>query len=291
MIRELDDAAINAALLPPDGNYYTHYYRSLQHCKNEIKQRLRFSLNIPHQDIYLLANSTHCLLTVLHGLAIQGRALTIGAGSYRPYRSLSSSSGTQHFPLITHISPDSGNVASMRETSVVLDAAQSAGTVCYHAAAFSADVVFFPLHKHLALQIGVGVLCVSGRHEYDALRETALISESGTASDLVLKPLQQRLSTQSLMFNIAMFSLTSEFAEEFIVLGFVPVTPMYSRTPFLVFKTTYGYLPPGCLQGTAFSMKMLDATHLRISCYLPGDAHSAPVECSATLIDILRSKL
>jgi hypothetical protein len=287
----LDDAAINAALLPPDGDYRIHYFRSLRYCKNEIKHQIKLALGIPHEDIYLLSNSTHCLLTVLYGLSVQGRTLSIEEGSYRPYRDIHKASNEQQVPFVTHIDPNSGKVACISEKTAVLDAAQSVGTVCHHDTAFLADVVFFPLHKHLALQIGVGVLCVSAKHEYNEIREIAKLSESGTANDMVFKSLYQRLITRQIMFNIAMFSLTSATAEKLIILGFEPVTPLYSRTPFLVIKTTSGHLSPGCLEGTVFSLKTLDKCHLRISCYIPGRPGSVPVECSATLINILRSKL
>lgn len=291
MRRVLDDAAINAALLPSDGDYRIHYFRSLQHCKNEIKQQIKLALGISHKDIYLLSNSTHCLLTVLYGLSIQGRTLSIEEGCYRPYSDLHQVSNKQQIPFVTHIDPDSGKVACISDKTAVLDAAQSVGTVCHHDSAFLADVVFFPLHKHLALQIGVGVLCVNARHEYNEIREIAKLSESGAANNLIFTSLYQRLTTRQIMFNIAMFSLTSAIAEKLIILGAVPVTPLYSRTPFLVIKTTSGHLPPGCLEGTVFSLKTLDQCHLRISCYIPGRPGSAPVECSATLINVLRSKL
>ncbi|WP_025901654.1 DUF6024 family protein [Tatumella sp. UCD-D_suzukii] len=290
MNSELDDSAINASLFPSDSSYCTHYFRALGHCRNEIKKRLRMALSIPHEDIFLLSNSTHCLLTVLHGLSAQSRTLSIEAGCYHPYRMLPQPSYGQSVPLITHISPDSGNVACIHQKAVVVDAAQSIGVVCHHSEAFSADVVFFPLHKHLALLTGVGVLCVRKRYEYETVRKTAQIAESGTVNNVVLQALLERLTTKPLLFNIAMFSLTPAQAESLTMLGFEPVTQLYSQTPFLVVKTSSGHLLPEYLVNN-FSLKMLDANHWRISCYIPGTLDSPPKECASLLINVLRSKL
>ena len=93
-----------------------------------------------------------------------------------------------------------------------------------------------------------------------------------------------------LLFNIAMFSLTPAQAESLTMLGFEPVTQLYSQTPFLVVKTSSGHLLPEYLVNN-FSLKMLDANHWRISCYIPGTLDSPPKECASLLINVLRSKL
>lgn len=291
MNRELDDAAINSILLPAEHNYHTHYFRTLQLCKKEIKQQFRDALAIPHENIFLLANSTHCLLTVLYGLSVQGRTLSIAAGSYRPYRTIPLSVKEPYLPLLTHISPDSGEVVCIHEPAVILDAAQSAGAICHHAKAFATDIVFFPLHKHLALQTGIGVLCVSDNPEYKEILKVAKISESGTVNDQVFRSLHNRLSAQTVMYNIAMFSLTEALAEELSYFGLTSITPLYSRTPFLVFKIESRHLQPERLEKTIFSLKILDELHWRISCYIPGGPDASPVECSTALVNIFRRKL
>jgi len=291
MSRELDDAAINSILLPPEYNYHTHYFRALQLCRQEIKQQLRDTLAIPHENIFLLTNSTHCLLAVLYGLSVQGRTLSIAAGSYRPYRAIPLSVKEPSLPLLTHISPDSGEVVCIQDPAVILDAAQSAGTICHHAKAFSTDIVFFPLHKHLALQTGIGVLCVRDNPEYKEILKVAKISESGTVNDLVFTSLHNRLSTQAVMFNIAMFSLTQSLAEELSRFGLTSITPLHSQTPFLVFKIGSRHLRPEHLINTIFSLKILDELHWRISCYIPGGPDTSPVECSNALVNIFRRKI
>lgn len=291
MSRELDDASINSILLPAERNYQTHYFRSLQLCREEIKQKIIDALTIPHENIFLLTNSTHCLLTVLYGLSVQGRTLSIAAGSYRPYKTIPLLVKEPSLPLLTHISPDSGEVVCIQDSAVILDAAQSAGAICHHAKAFTTDIVFFPLHKHLALQTGIGVLCVSDNPEYKEILKVAKISESGTVNDHVFRSLHNHLTTQTVMFNIAMFNLTQALAEELSCIGLTSITPLYSQTPFLVFKIGSRHPRPERLVKTIFSLKILDELHWRISCYIPGEPDASPVECSTALVNILRRKL
>lgn len=290
MTRLLDDSSINAALTLHKGDYHTHYYKALNQCKEHIKKNLKSVLSIPHPHIFLMANSTHCLLTVMYGLAASKRHLVIEEGNYQPFNQIPRITGGLPVSLVTHIAPESGVTSPVNDHNIVLDAAQSAGTICYHSIAMTADIVFFPLHKHLALQTGIGVLCVSANREYKNVVSTAQVCEAGTGNSEVFTTLRNRLVDKSIVFNIAIFDLNQYRYNLFKKIGFISITPLHSKTPYLVFKLALPIHTSIAINSEIFSIKIMNKSHCRITCYKPGTMDSSPVDFSDMLIELLRKQ-
>lgn len=290
MKRSTDDSAINVRLTLSSDASFSHYFKEINSIKNEIKCHLREKLNIHHDHIFFLNNSTHCLLNVLYGLVNFDTHLSIDGGCYKPYAEIDVHNGTKSLNLVTHISPDSGKVSDFN-SRVVLDAAQSAGTICHHQRALSADIVFFPLHKHLALQTGIGVLCINYALCYQGIIKIAKLSESGTVNDQVFIKLIHHIRSHSISFNVGIFNLTKHQIDELSLLGVASLTPALSRTPFVVLESSIDLDRITPFSKSPFSIRKQESNRYRISCYCEGSPSSNPVDYSKKLVNIFRRVL
>ncbi|MBD2797264.1 aminotransferase class V-fold PLP-dependent enzyme [Xenorhabdus sp. 18] len=291
MNTRLDDSSINSSLLLSDGLQNYHYFKEIDRIKKQIKYFIKKELRIPHDEIFLLNNSTHCLLNVIYGLNVQGMHLSVENGCYKKYKKINIIRNGECIPLITHISPESGVVNNIKQPEIVLDAAQSIGTIYHHINSLSADVLFFPLHKHLSLQSGVGILCVKRKSNYKEIIKIAQISESGTVSYRVFNDLLTRLKKTPIQFNIANFNMTHNNMSELNKLNIVLLTPTSSKTPFFVVRSPIQLDEIINLKDTAFSLKRLSDNKYRISCYISGSIDSNSIDCTERFINLLKEQL
>ncbi|HHB1596996.1 TPA: DUF6024 family protein, partial [Vibrio campbellii] len=234
MLKHQDDSSINSQIAKNhDGSTY---FKTLRKVRESIKKKLCHELGIEHRHVFLLNNTTHCLLTVMYGLASCQKSLLIGGGAYKPYTEFPTVLFQDGIELVTHIEPESGKVHSTLEGKIT-DAAQSIGTINHHRIALYSDVVFFPLHKHLALEAGMALLCIKSSFEHINVVKTAKIAEAGTCNLNLLNSLQKKLDKEGTWINLGFFELSQETVAALTKLGIECITPSGARTPFLVFNT------------------------------------------------------
>jgi hypothetical protein len=293
MIKVLDDSSINLRILNINQTYYNgkNYYQYLAYVRDKIKDHLREKLHLKHEKLFLLNNSTHCLVNVICGLSMQSISLSIEKGCYAPYSDIPKCPQHKIIPLLTHIDPNSGRVCKLNAQNFVLDAAQSAGTIAYHNKAVSAEILFFPLHKHIAIQAGAALLCVNNTNQYPEISKIAEISESGTVDINSYNNMRNQLRTNSNLFNIAYFSLTGNEVMEMADLGFDSYTPIKSHTPFVVLKSKLNIDNKILTRDPLISVKKLSDMTYRFSCYVNGSIDSDPVVCNRCLIRYLKGLL
>ncbi len=293
MIKLIDDSSIHFSLIDSNIARYNNknYYQKVGTIKSDIKFHLKEKLNLKHEEIYLLNNSTHCLLNILYGLSVQSTSLSIQHGCYESYRFLTNKKYEKAIPLLTHIDPNSGKVCTLDDTNYVLDAAQSIGTIIHHQQAITSDLLFFPLHKHLAMQTGISVLCIKNREKYPEISKIAKISESGTVNINIYNQLLSLLESGSYFFNAALLSLTKRHILEISSLGMKVITPAQSNTPFIVIDANVDLNEKLQRQNNIFSVKSLGSHRYRFSCYIKGHIKSTPFDCTSMLIQYLQRLL
>ncbi|MBD2815854.1 hypothetical protein ID850_14015 [Xenorhabdus sp. Flor] len=289
----LDDSSINSKIseFSFQNNSDNNYYKQVSTIRKEIKQNLRKHLCLEHEEIFLLNNSTHCLLNVIYGLNRHSVSISIEEGCYKPYDNITTSYFPYSIPLLTHIDPQTGVVCSLKNADFVLDAAQSIGTIWHHKAAISSKIVFFPLHKHLAIQAGIGVLCIQNKDHYPEISNIAKISESGTVDLRSYNDALNRFIDDPKLFNIAYFDLTNKEANELEKIGFKCITPLQSKTPFIILQSNFVLDKSPCNKKSVITMKKIGAMIYRFSCYKSGTINSASVNCNFKLIKYIKELL
>ncbi|MBD2810861.1 hypothetical protein ID853_08205 [Xenorhabdus sp. Vera] len=289
----LDDSAINSKIsgFNFENNSDTNYYKQVSIIRKEIKQNLRKHLCLEHEEIFLLNNSTHCLLNVIYGLNMHSVSISIREGCYTPYNNITTGSFPNSIPLLTHIDPQTGIICSLKNADFVLDAAQSIGTIWHHKAAISSKIVFFPLHKHLAIQSGIGVLCIQNKDHYPEISNIAKISESGTVNLRSYNDALNRCIESPDFFNVAYFDLTDKEENELEKIGFKCITPLQSKTPFVVLQSDFYLDKSPCNKKSVITMKKIGTMIYRFSCYKSGTINSTAVNCNFKLINYIKELL
>ncbi|SFU75105.1 DUF6024 family protein [Xenorhabdus koppenhoeferi] len=289
----LDDSSINSKIsgFSFENNSDTNYYKQVSAIRKEIKQHLRKHLCLEHEEIFLLNNSTHCLLNVIYGLNMHSVSISIREGCYTPYNNITTGYFPHSIPLLTHIDPQTGIICSLKNVDFVLDAAQSIGTIWHHKAATSSKIVFFPLHKHLAIQSGIGVLCIQNKDHYPEISNIAKISESGTVDLRSYNDALNRCIEDPDFFNIAYFDLTDKEANELEKIGFKCITPLQSKTPFVVLQSDFYLDKSPYNKKSVITMKKIGTMIYRFSCYKSGTINSIAVNCNFNLINYIKELL
>ncbi|MBC8953970.1 DUF6024 family protein [Xenorhabdus sp. PB62.4] len=289
----LDDSAINSKLLAftskDKGN--DNYYKKVNIIRKEIKKNLREHLQLEHEEIFLLNNSTHCLLNVIYGLNMNSVSISIREGCYAPFNNITTIPFSHSIPLLTHIDPQTGAICSLKESDFVLDAAQSIGTIWYHKIATSSKILFFPLHKHLAIQAGLGVLCVQDKNHYPEISKIARISESGTVNIRTYNDTLVKLKNDPQIFNVAYFSLIDNEINQLEEIGFKCITPLNSKTPFVIFQSNFNLDNTPYNRNSVITMKKIGEMSYRFSCYKNGNINSEPINCNSQLIKYIQGLL
>ena len=167
-----DPASINPSLNPflsrdrSRESYYGHTSRS----RSALADMLGHDLGVDSNCIHFVPNTSTALAVVLGGIMAENLRLR-GAGPlrrhYSPYqgvvRSMEEVLNGRWVGFHTHVAPVDVSVDnSFREpggaTASVVDGAQSLGTSLTEELVSSGTVVIAPLHKHLALAPGLGIV-------------------------------------------------------------------------------------------------------------------------------------
>lgn len=167
-----DPASINPSLNPflsrdrSRESYYGHTSRS----RSALADMLGHDLGVDSNCIHFVPNTSTALAVVLGGIMAENLRLR-GAGPlwrhYGPYqgvvRSMEEVLNGRWVGFHTHVAPVDVSVDnSFREpggaTASVVDGAQSLGTSLTEELVSSGTVVIAPLHKHLALAPGLGIV-------------------------------------------------------------------------------------------------------------------------------------
>lgn len=282
MLKYQDDSSINSQIVKnhDDGSYFKVLYK----VRESIKKKLCHRLEIEHSHVFLLNNTTHCLLTVMYGLASCQKSLLIGDGAYRPYTDIPTPLFQDSVELVTHIEPESGKVHSTLDGTIT-DAAQSIGTIQHHRTALYSEVVFFPLHKHLALEAGMALLCIKSSFEHTNVVKIAKIAEAGTCNLNLLNSLQKKIDSEGIWINIGFFELSQKTMVALTKLGIECITPSGVRAPFLVFNTQRDLT--GLVKNIPdqLSLKQLSTNTYRITCFIKGNLMGDGVNCDEQLIN------
>lgn len=289
--------AVDAAALHPDlceipGNYF----RACAAARDALKANLACHLGLGH-DLYLLSNTTHGLVTVVAGLASDGILLDASSSPYSGYVSLvpipqAATSGSTR--LVTHIDPVSGAVAdlsSRMQRPMVLDAAQSFGTIGHHAEVSRADIFICPLHKHVGIAPGLGLLGLKPDLFAPGLRAYAASAERGAAFlPLLQQALDQIERHNGNLINTLVFNVDEAFRSAIEGLGITLLTPDARDLPFVCLR--------GPMLGMHFdeflthglSARQFDAENVvRISGAIRGTLASTPQDRTDDLLRAIRS--
>ncbi len=167
--------SLNAASSHPRFDLSEDYYRHCADLKVLIAGRLQAMWNCEHR-LFLTQNTTQGLILVLAWCG--GRGLIPLGFSGTPYKyysrflqqaglAVTESLQNPRALLVTHMSPLSGAITPLPEYSpslpIIVDAAQTLGTF-YQSEVFKHAAIFVgPLHKHIGLASGLGILGVSMR--------------------------------------------------------------------------------------------------------------------------------
>jgi hypothetical protein len=162
----------NAAGLHPRFGEAEDYFRSWAALRAQLLERLQRTLGCGHR-LFLVQNTTQALLILLSWCGGRG-FLPVGFvgvphkyyGRYLTRAGLAIR-GEKDEPralLVTHLSPLTGEIASLPEFSptlpIIVDAAQTLGTVLQDVLFQRAVLFAAPLHKHLGIATGLGILGV-----------------------------------------------------------------------------------------------------------------------------------
>jgi hypothetical protein len=201
--------------------------------------------------VFIAGNTSSGLIAVLLGVMLSGhqlpRLLNHPYSFYEKLLGFKASAGGR-LALVTHISPLTGEVYPLRhglETVLVVDAAQSLGTLFQTELVDSAAVFIGPLHKHWNLVPGMGIVGVDFGAVGDAgegLRTTLEVLEHGTTNLGVLKECVQRLEgmQDKPAVNRARIMVGSELQSAAAELGLTVLTPAGVQAHIVSFTTQDG---------------------------------------------------
>lgn len=204
---ELDAAALHPALR--EKGLGRHYFAESAAVRadlaGELVQHLRAENFVP----YLVNNTTSGVLATLLAAAMAGRSVgALGAADqhYPAYADILPHTPTPDWQFRTHVSPLTGVTDPLDgETVQVVDAAQSLGTTLTGGLLRAADVAIAPLHKHLGLTTGLGLVLVRrDRDELAQVHATLRVAESGAQSLQLLRTAHASvLARAGRVYNVA----------------------------------------------------------------------------------------
>lgn len=243
----LEGLRIDDSALHPDLRSFTDasgYYSLLSKRTEQLKSLIKRSIKLDH-ELFLLSNTTQALMVAAYGLRACGIALDCRRAGYKnfqrfPYCDPATNDLTR-IELRTHIDPNTGKISSLNRVSdevMVVDAAQSIGAIAHHQQLSKADIISFPLHKHLGLAAGLGVLAIKDTPELHTTRRAAAIAQQGTKSLSTINAaiLNYHLN-EGRVFNRVIFNCSSSLYDELKIRNNVEiVTPEMSSTPFICLR-------------------------------------------------------
>jgi hypothetical protein len=207
-MRPLDAAALHPDLQPACTT--RHYFAEAARLRQVLTGGLVRDLHAEAYAPYLLHNTTSALMTVGFAAARAGRSITLAGPAeqhYPAYTELLPAGGPDaDWEFRTHVSPLTGAVDALAgNRMLIVDAAQSVGTLLTSAALRAGDVVIAPMHKHLGLAVGLGLALVrNGRGDLTPVHEVFSVAESGAQSlELLRAAHQSQTQANGRVFNVA----------------------------------------------------------------------------------------
>lgn len=195
------------------------YFKHCKKVKDEIKLLLEEKYSTEHR-FFLFHSTTHSLTSILLAFNYLKINFSIDNTSnlhYPKYLDLISklSSNTHESTFFTtHLSPITGeavNLSTMHRDLLIVDAAQTFGTVLHDELISAADIFIAPLHKHIATHIGCGIIAVKKNNVlYKQLEEILLTLESGTRSYNELTNIKSKLINREARYNNALIKINDE---------------------------------------------------------------------------------
>lgn len=287
----IDAAAMHPSLANPD----SQYYRECMVARSELKEILSTELRITH-DIYVLANTTHGFVTTALGLMFDGFQLSARPDSYTPYQcivpELHSTMSGEPVRLVTHISPQTGEIYQPVEASgrpTVVDVAQSFATTGFHQHALAADIFICPLHKHIGLARGLGLLAISPTAKLPNMQAVARMAEMGTIDlDVLSLAISRALKFRGRLVNLFCLKLRNYHRDGLERVGIRVVSPLNSPLPFAVLEGIDPSRLSASIVGTRFSFKAINKSgHIRISGAIRGGLGRPNVDHADELANLL----
>lgn len=237
--RVLDSAALYPAIAASFDTGNISYFAACNKARQEILATLSNSLHCPH-TLFLTGNTSTGIVGILLGLFAAGRHLKCLLGCpYVPYTVLleyllANNSGNSSVVYATHICPLTGTFVDIKHHTneiLLVDAAQSLGTIFNNILFAEADIFAAPLHKHLGIAAGLGIVGVNeSRIDSDVsavVIETIEMMQHGTMHlSLLQKTLErlQQLDGKPLL-NSARVRVSSRLVNYAISVGLRVLTP------------------------------------------------------------------
>ncbi|WNG17750.1 DUF6024 family protein [Cystobacter fuscus] len=230
-----------------------HYFQACASLREDVKAGLRKALGLEH-ELFVLHNTTSGLLSALLALARMGLRMTRRGERrqhYPPYLPLLPEANTDaltegpRVTFVTHVSPLTGRVETLEKAPgevLWVDAAQSLGTNLTEEMSRQADLFIAPLHKHVGLAVGAGLVGLRrGIPGEEELRAIFSLAEGGSAHVGLLKALLDALrSAQGLVYNKARLSLDERFQSLCTEARLMPLGSLESGVPFVCLTSSNG---------------------------------------------------
>jgi hypothetical protein len=281
---QLDPAALHPRLHPTDAR--PHYFAAAARLRAAAAGSLVEALGASAFTPYLLHNTTSGVVTVLLAAARSGRVVVTRGPAEQHYpayqRLLPPDRLGADWEFRTHVSPMTGVVDSLAGEGVqIVDAAQSLGTLLTPALLQAADIVIAPLHKHLGLVVGLGIVLVRrDHHELSTVHELLRVTESGAQALGLLRELDQALAEAGgAVFNRAEIILDHELRAWCAERG-LRLLGSGRGVPFACVTSADGspLVKRFHLDGWRY---FAEANVARFSLHRPGRAGESPVDCTA----------
>lgn len=277
------------------------YFKRAAASAQKIKARLRETLGTRH-ELFLVGNTSGGLIAVLLGALLGGGGFPrLLNRPYSFYEKLlgypAGLSGEGRLVFCTHISPLTGEVVDLRawrDSILIVDAAQSLGTV-FQSDLVSMSAVFIgPFHKHLNLVPGLGVVgvdfaAVEGVGE--GLRTTLEVMEHGTTNLGILEACVRRLEERGgeLSVNKVRIHIGPQLQSAAAEVGLRVITPAGIQAHIASFTSREDLPVNQVVDASCIGARVFDRENmLRIS--LHSDVHGAmsPEEYEAFVVAALR---
>ncbi|WP_104087697.1 DUF6024 family protein [Cryobacterium sp. N19] len=241
--------ALDAAALHPDLQVSTghgHYYAQAAELRSTITCALVRDLGAGDFRPYLLHNSTSALMAVLFAATNAGRSINTEGPieqHYSPYNFLLPRAGPlADWELRTHVSPVTAVVDELGGRSIrIVDAAQSLGTVLTPALLTGSDVAIAPLHKHLGLVVGLGLVLVRRDvPDLEPVHRVLRVAESGAQSiELLRRAASAIKNLDGRIANLAQVNVSPELSAWCLDRGLRPLASG-PGAPYVCLTTTDG---------------------------------------------------
>jgi hypothetical protein len=275
-----------------------HYFHACARLREDVKARLREAFGLEH-ELFVLHNTTSGLMTVLLALERAGLRMTRRGERwqhYPPYLPLlpeaDAASRTEgpRVVFVTHVSPLTGRVDSLEKAPgevLWVDAAQSFGTQLTEELSRRADLFIAPLHKHVGLAVGAGIVGLRrGIPGEEELRAILSLAEGGSSHVGPLKALLDALQgAQGLVYNKARLSWDDRLQPLCAEAGLMPLGSLDSGVPFVCFTSKKGQPLEGLVDLKKARARYFKAENiLRLSFCHMARRQDPPVDFSEELV-------